>query len=228
MKENFFQILLSSNEESSPTSNESIFKTFDDINYKMYTFKEIDKEFYNNNTSEVFKAFSHVNAYAFKADVFRYYLLYEYGGWYSDLNNVFLGQKFDTSKLDFYAFKDDIPGSSMPELFANGLLYCKKNNKVIKQALDTSIENILNNFYGDHPLNVTGPSVIGKAVHDNYENIDSLGKFSIVDETKRAYSLPDSTLFAYYKPKGYFPSNSGLVGGNSYSDIWSLKTLYSE
>lgn len=226
MKENFFQIMLSSSLEDNIVKNQTIFDTFEDINYKMYTFRDIHKEFYKNNTSEISKAFSNVKAYAFKADLFRYYLLYEYGGWYSDLNNIFLGNKINTEFLDFYAFKDDVPGSSVPESFQNSILYAKKNNKIIKQALEMSIENVLNCYYGDHPLEVTGPSVIGKAVYDTYDNIAQLGRFTIESGEQRVFLLDDGTSFAYYKPKGYSPANSGLVGGNSYNDLWSSKKLY--
>ncbi len=234
MRENFFQILLSSNKIDTPKINNNISASFDNINYKMYKFKDVHQEFYNNSTSEVYKAFLHVNAYAFKADLFRYYLLYTYGGWYSDLNNVFSGQRIDTSTIDFYAFKENILESSIPNSFQNGIIYSKKNNKIIKNALDVSIENILNNFYGHNPLSITGPIVFGNSVYKNYNNIDQLGTFSLQDGSKKVFLLPDNKVFAYYKPNNSSPennygaANSGLSGGNNYDQLWNLKKLYGE
>lgn len=228
MKENFFQIALSSKVEKPKIDHNNIFKTFGNINYKLYTFREIRKEFYKDSNSKVEEAFSHVKAYAFKADIFRYYLLYKYGGWYSDLNNIFSGTKIDTSNIDMFCFKEMVPGSSQPNSVQNSILYAKKENKFIKAALDQAINNVLSNFYGDHPLSVTGPVVIGKAIYEQYDDLDRLGSFIANDSGQRLFLLPNSEIFAYYKPKAYLPAESGLQGGNNYNDFWYSKTLYGE
>jgi mannosyltransferase OCH1-like enzyme len=226
-KENFFQIILSKNAQRFKSPNyDNIIQHFPEINYKLHTFRSIKKEFYKIDDPRIPRAFDKVGAYAFKADIFRYYLLYKYGGWYSDINNYFTGNQIKTENLEFYAFKD-IPEHSSETSFQNSILYSKPNNKMLKDVLYHAVENVENSFYGNIPLDVSGPSLLGSHIHKNFTDIESFGKFAIHGDEQRAFFVNEK-IFALYKPFGFIPGESGISGGNKYNDLWHSRILYGE
>ena len=111
-------------------------------------------EHYSKKTVNAFKK---IKAGAFKADLLRYALLYEYGGVYSDLTQQFLkpldtivplGEKLVLPKDRTLFFQPGIQISFMA---------AEPGNILFKNALDKAVYNINNEIYTDHCLAMTGP-----------------------------------------------------------------------
>lgn len=226
-KENFFQIILSSDSKDFiPANQQNILQNFDNVNHKVYTFRTANKEFLKNkNFIGISDAFKKVKAYAFKADLLRYYLLYQYGGWYSDINNYFTGVQINTNDIDFYAFKD-IPEHSTEYAFQNSIIYAKPKHPILKSVIEEAIDNIMSEFYGEHPLYITGPTMFGKHVSSYYGDVSHLGRCTEFEPNRKNFMTANEEVFANYKPFGFTPGNSGISGGNSYNELWHSNSLY--
>lgn len=98
---------------------------------------------------------------AYKSDLFRYLLIYNYGGCYGDFTQVML-VPYDTviEHADRVFVRDD-PGS-LGYLY-NAMMLCKPKDIVIKRAIEICVYNIENEVYGADPLCLTGPGVLGQA-----------------------------------------------------------------
>jgi hypothetical protein len=59
---------------------------------------------------------------------------------------------------DFYTVNEIIPKCALYQAF----IATKKGTKILECAIESCIENIENEFYGTHTLDITGPSMLGK------------------------------------------------------------------
>ena len=105
---------------------------------------------------------------AFKADLFRYCFLYQFGGCYFDYKLLCRGNLDDLVKPDDklilcsdYNDNNDI---HFQKGIYNAIMFSEKNNPLIGEAIKLSISNIRNRLYpsGD-PLAITGPTVLQQA-----------------------------------------------------------------
>lgn len=116
-------------------------------------------------------AFCIVNAGAFKADLFRYAILYLEGGVYSDVD-LFPVVKLETiinDEYDFISVKErDFKKPPVIGIW-QAFIACKPKCLIMKQTLIESINNIVDNFYPKKDtwndiLSITGPSLLKKIV----------------------------------------------------------------
>jgi hypothetical protein len=106
---------------------------------------------------------------AYKADFFRYCILYKYGGCYSDIGHVML-KSFDSiiEENKLVIVKDKPRGIYFG--IHNALICVVPSDKFIKQVIDVTTEHIENNYYGEDPLDITGPIMMGKVFQCYYSN----------------------------------------------------------
>ena len=112
---------------------------------------------------------------AFRADFFRYLLLYEKGGIYMDFTQHSLKQMDYIIKdykevyvSDYYTFNDETPKVAL----YNAFIATVKGTKLLETAINMCIEHIETEFYGRHTLDITGPAMLGKAFR--YLKIDGI------------------------------------------------------
>ena len=141
-------------------------------------------------------AFCIVKSGAFKADIFRYAILYLEGGVYSDVD-LFPIVKLETIINDEYDFisvnERDFHNPPVIGIW-QAFIACKPKCLIMKQILIQSINNIVDNFYPDKRdtwndiLSITGPSLLKKIVNKsdmNYKiklfNFNSKNIYEILD-----------------------------------------------
>jgi mannosyltransferase OCH1-like enzyme len=117
--------------------------------------------------------------YAFKADLFRYCLLYKRGGVYSDLKQVALS-RVDMNQLDFVGaweshvswdetlFHNPHHYAWLPRLQCtpcqNCFFACVPGHPYLKAALDVCLQNVYACRYNACSTDVTGPVMWGRAI----------------------------------------------------------------
>ncbi len=107
---------------------------------------------------EVVDAFDTLIPGAYKADLWRYCVLYVYGGIYMDIKYVPInGFKFKELTDKEYFVRDRVEGGK--GIF-NALMVCKKNNLILEKGIKRIIYNIKTNFYGNTCLDPTGPIML--------------------------------------------------------------------
>lgn len=209
-----------------PANIDTIKSFFPKFDHVVWDYKRIKNLILKNNDEYVLKAIDSIRPYAFKADIARYYIIYNLGGWYSDLNNFFVTEP-PQNENEMIFFRDVQSLTKTSWSVQCSLFYANRNHKILKYAIDQCVENVNNKYYGGHPLSPTGPNLFGSVIaRDNLPEQNSylIGNMKKTPSSSGFYI--DSILFAKYKPNNLKPANSGLDGGNNYEKMWLSENLY--
>jgi hypothetical protein len=217
--------------------------------YKLYSSGDIEEIIKNNFDIKVFRAYNSLKPYCYQSDLARYCLLYLFGGLYVDLNIYFLNAIKIDPELDFIAFRDLSFLSTNYLAIQTGLLYSKPKSTISEKCIEIIVEHCNKKYYGYHPIDVTGPTVLGKAfmMSNNFIaqtigdvldiDISTLDK-NIVDEIK-SYGY-DDMIYSYVEDstgkiiairKSSRPGDIetlGFKGTNNYVDMWNQRNVYSK
>jgi mannosyltransferase OCH1-like enzyme len=108
----------------------------------------------------------HANAYkvlvpgAYRADFWRYCMLYKFGGVYADAKTTVL------RPLDEILRPDDelVLVRDLPETcILNGFIACSPRHPLLGLVIDMVLDRIEARSYGDDPLDITGPHIFARA-----------------------------------------------------------------
>ena len=130
-----------------------------------------------NFDSNVLTAYDCLIPQAYKSDLWRYCILYIYGGIYYDIKFIPVNGFKLINLMDKEHFVLEqyvpLPDFDYPGIF-NGLIISKPNNIILKDTINQIVENVKIKYYGNIPVEPTGPfllSGIYKSYY-NYNNID--------------------------------------------------------
>lgn len=157
------------------------------LSMKFFTDKNCN-EFLEEHESELppgtLAAMKKIVPGAFKADLFRYCILYINGGVYADIKLTCEKslRKYMDYDLTLVQDQETVPGRLG---IYNALIICKKGHKLMYAAIEECVHRIENNYYGDSALDITGP-------------------LALADVVIKYYNLRDSNL---YLPKGLKSGN---------------------
>jgi|694.fasta_scaffold01183_14 mannosyltransferase OCH1-like enzyme len=175
----------------------------------------LEKEF----EPDVLWAYDELVPYSFKGDLAKYAIIYIYGGWYVDVSFSVLPDIDKYNDENGVFFKDTVDG-----YVACGMFYSPLGNEVLKKAIDTIVDNCKSRHYGIHPVDCTGPGVLGKVV--NYSTKDYKGALMLINNTF-CFVFGD-TLIARGKKDGQHGSMSylGDASGGNYRELWNDGKVY--
>ena len=136
-------------------------------NYKHYIYddnecREFIKEHFNDN---VVNAFDKLKPGAYKADLWRYCVLYINGGIYLDIKyqpiNGFSFNYLNPNKEYFVLERPGFWENNHYGIY-NAMMICKPKNETLLHCIRHIVENVKNNYYGINSLYPTGPGLLGK------------------------------------------------------------------
>jgi len=170
--------------------------------YKHFTNKEIMRYFLMNPLPEfplIMNAFHKLKFGAHKADLFRYYFLYNEGGVFIDSDAMIkIGLEYITSEYPFFSVKSYIDNSVF-----QGFIGCEPKNQIIYEALKDAYTidvDILTRHY--HLLTVHMHDIIKKPNlrpdidYILYEELESDGEKAVTIN-----KFKDTILIHYWKDK---------------------------
>lgn len=220
---------------------------YEDYDIIIYDKPKIYEYLYRNYGELFVKLYDKLKPYAFKADFFRYCLLYLEGGVYSDLKQVPL-KKINFDNKHFVAcyekhlcWKKIIGINFFP--VQNCLIGCIKNHPYIKGAIDMCLQNIFYENYGLFCTDITGPVMFGRVI-DNIRKNNEI----YIDKTKETFMY----FFEYNTSHGveffinendninsehvikhkYDNSKGGdwshLSISNNYGRLWNLREVFNK
>jgi mannosyltransferase OCH1-like enzyme len=158
---------------------------------------------------------------AFKADLWRYCVLYVNGGIYLDIKyKPFKGFKLIelTESEHFVLDRPSYDG------IYNALMVCKPGNLHLMEAIERIVYNVNNKFYGSSTLSPTGPLLL-KSIIKNSNNIDltlthKSGIEGIINKNKKfileSYNGYRSEQLVYYNQNNT----------KHYSQLWQERSIY--
>lgn len=123
------------------------------------------ESFMSEHWSEHLKSYQSLVPGAYRADVLRLCLLLTHGGFYNDVGHLHkrpLGE-ICSSRADLYLVAEPYPTTCG---VYNAFMGASRNDPLIRRFLHRVISNVERQTYGEHFLDVTGPHVLGKVLHD--------------------------------------------------------------
>jgi hypothetical protein len=134
-------------------------------------------------SDEVVDAYTTLLPGAYKADLWRYCVMYIHGGVYLDIKYQCVdGFKF-VDIMDREHFVLERPYFWKPGTYGiyNALIIAKPGNPLLLDAIVNIVRNTQINFYGFNPLYPTGPGLLGELYFGNIDdNISMIDKFDLV------------------------------------------------
>lgn len=169
--------------------------------------------------SDVLWAYDELVPYSFKGDLAKYAIVYIHGGWYMDVSFSVLPNIDDYKNDKDVFFKDTIDG-----YMACGMFYALPGNKILKKAIDQIVSNCKSRYYGIHPVDCTGPGVLGKVFE--YSTEQSIGALMLINHM--FCFVIDDVLVARGKQNGQHGSLAylGELTGGNYHELWHSKKVY--
>jgi len=116
-------------------------------------------EFIKENFSQdVVDAYNNLIPGAYKADLWRYCILYIKGGIYLDIKyyNILPFKLINLTDKEYFVRDLKTSGGGI----YNAVMICKQGNEKLKRSIDQIVNNSKNNFYGSSCLEPTGPMLL--------------------------------------------------------------------
>ena len=180
------------------------------------------REFIEQNFEEdVLHAFDKLKPGAYKADLWRYCILYKYGGIYLDIKFYCMnGFKLLYLTDKEYYVKDRVRNSNNG--IYQALLSVYPNNNKMYQCIYQIVKNVQNNFYGYNPLCTTGPHLVSLYFTKN----DFVHMNLYFTEDGNFINFKKYNLLGIYKDYRNEQANVYTPSLVYYYDMWNFKNIY--
>jgi len=190
--------------------------------FNYYLFDDTDcREFIKEHFEEdVLRAFDSLIPGAYKADLWRYCVLFIKGGIYLDIKYKPLNKfKFiNLTEKEHWCL--DIGGYKI----YNAIMCCLPGNSILFKSIRQIVENVKNKFYGSSCLDPTGPGLLAKFFsQENKRSIDMNHTF-YENLNNRLIHFNGYTIFKSYN--NYIIDNNKSSITKHYSCLWAQKKIY--
>lgn len=160
------------------------------FNYFFYNNQMCDDFIKNNFDENVYKAYSILPMPVMKADLWRYCIIYKYGGIYADTDAVCLYNPIIFINDSLLTFAPENETHLCQWTFS-----APANSPILKSIIDLSVERILNTpIKGEHIIHyLTGPGLFT----DGIEKYLIENNYPIFDNKKNYYNYPNPILIVF-------------------------------
>jgi mannosyltransferase OCH1-like enzyme len=170
---------------------------------------------------------------AYKADLWRYCVLYKHGGIYMDIkfkfaDNIDVYSMFVQENQEVFVEDSEHPRKGI----YNAFMICRPGNQKMLYCINKIIENVNNKYFGEDPLYPTGPMLLKSAFSEEelnrieYKNknvhINSDGMTNVNIENKNT----NQTIVECYKEYRQEQINQTKVA--YYHDLWNAHDIYKD
>lgn len=168
---------------------------------------------------EVLYAFDKLIPGAYKADLWRYCVLYIYGGIYLDIKYGCVGdfKLIELTDKEYYV-KDQIM-SGIQGVYQALMIHEPRNNLLLNM-INHIVSNVKNNYYGSNPLMITGPHLMKEFVPNNIFDSSKL----YLNSNKRCILFNEIPILRIYK--GYRSELSQTQLKPPYYVLWKNRQVY--
>tara|TARA_Y100000389_G_scaffold85335_1_gene82029 strand:+ start:2956 stop:3576 length:621 start_codon:yes stop_codon:yes gene_type:complete len=199
-----------------------------DFKLEYYDDKRCRDIIQNNFKKEVLYAYDNLVPGAYKADLFRYCILYLYGGVYSDLTQIFkvpFNEIIDFKKDKLVLVEDAMINNCrrIRGIQINFIASYPREN-IFLQAIDKIIKNVKNNYYGECSLSPTGP-LLFRRVYELYGPKARIELIQKKGENAFVYNKLTGKII-YFNKSSDHNININKNKSNNYDTIWKNGGIY--
>jgi mannosyltransferase OCH1-like enzyme len=204
----------------------SMFKCINNIknnnprfNYQLFDDNDCRQFIEKNYNSNVLNAYDSLIPGAYKADLWRYCILYKLGGIYLDIKY----QPIQNFKFINLTEKEHFVLDADGYGIYNALIVAKPGNEKLRRSIDKVVENVNNKFYGSSCLDPTGPKMLSNffSQQEKY-NLDMNHQVYFDDFNNRVINYNNIMIFKSYP--GYLNDYPTTI--QHYSALWSQRKIY--
>jgi mannosyltransferase OCH1-like enzyme len=176
----------------------------------------------DNFNSDVLNAYNSLVPGAYKADLWRYCVLYIHGGIYMDIKlKCINGFKLIELTENNHYVNDRI----LPISIYNALMVSQPGNPLLWKAIYRVVINVNNKFYGKTPLDPTGPIMLGKIILTNRlrPNID------LIHYQDGGYIIYKNRFIISTEYPEYYTERTKLhnsINTKRYDQLWNERRIY--
>jgi len=203
---------------------ESWYRMNPDYKVKIYSGEDCVEYIKTHFDDEVLKAYNTLKPYSYKCDLMRHLILYNEGGWYSDIRQVCLEPLDTLSNLNReYYTSLDCPPNQM--CMYTAFIGSVKEHPISKKMIDLLLWNVKQRHYGIDCLYPTGPGAYMNSAIDYVRAYPE--KCVIGQHTSDEHVVFGGTRVLkckYNSAKG--ADNSDLGGTNDYGVMWRNRDVY--
>lgn len=177
------------------------------------------REYLKNNYSEIHvQAFDKLIPGAYKADFWRYCVLYKEGGIYMDIKYIPQNgfRLIHLTEKEHFVLDQDNHG------IYNALMVCKPGNPILLKAIRQVIRNIKMKYYGNNVLDPTGPHLLAQFFPSFVKNnLDMKHENHHVNKYITFNNIIVLKMYSnYYDEMGKYQKNS------HYDVLWNERKIY--
>jgi hypothetical protein len=165
-----------------------------EFEYHLYDDDDMIKFIHDNYPGEISEAFDTIKIGAMKADLWRYLVLYKFGGVYLDIDSEIYSD-LSTLIVDDCAV---ITRENNPNLFVQWMLIFPPNHELLKICIDKCVWNIMN--IKDDVAKLTGPFVYSDSIR---EYLDDNNVYNKTDDEINRTSIEKKLKIFSHDYNGY-------------------------
>jgi mannosyltransferase OCH1-like enzyme len=196
-----------------------------EFNFYLYDDNDCREFIKGNFDADVLYSYDTLIPGAFKADLWRYCILYKYGGIYLDIKyRCVNGFKFISLCDEEHFVRDRYEVLNRLAVY-NAFMICKPNNEIMLKCINKVVENVRNRFYGHNGLHITGPLMMIEFFNPNEKM--KLKKLYHYDENEFYYIVYNKKKILMIYPE-YREEQKKHEINEHYSILWGQRRIYKE
>jgi mannosyltransferase OCH1-like enzyme len=192
------------------------------ITFHLYDENDCREFIKNNFEMDVLNAYDSLIPCSYKSDLWRFCVLYINGGIYMDIKYKCVnGFKF-IALTEEETFVRDRPD----ECIYTALIATLPRNEIMLKCINRIVQNVKNKYYGETPLDPTGPQLLGRFFsNEMMNNLKLYFKDILINENEKMFiGFRDQIILTYYD--NYREEQSKFQKNEHYSILWNEKNIY--
>jgi mannosyltransferase OCH1-like enzyme len=190
------------------------------FNYRLFDDQDCYNFIKDNFDKPILDAFNSLVPGAYKADLWRYCILYKLGGIYLDIKyRPVKGFRFiNLTEKEHWVL--DTNGNDV----YNALMVCKPGNQILLSAINQIVTNVKTRYYGNNCLEPTGPHLLAKYFTNSQKKSFNLKHTFFENHNNRFINYGNYIIFKSYN--GYLQEHNKHKKTEHYAGLWSNKSIY--
>ena len=192
--------------------------------FKYYLYDDNDcREFIKNNfDTEILQAFDKLIPGAYKADLWRYCILYKNGGIYLDIKFKCMNNFRLIALTEEEQFVNDIGNVGI----YNALIAVMPKNDILLKCINKIVENVKNNYYGEGCLYPTGPMLMKQFFDDSLRNNIKLNLETLKTSKDTYHSIIYNNIYVLINYYEYRDEQIKYQKKEHYGILWDARKIY--
>ena len=190
------------------------------FNYYLYDDNDCRDFIKNHFKPDVLDAYDRLIPGAYKADLWRYCILFIKGGIYLDIKYTPINSFKFINLTESEHLAADINNVNI----YNAIMVCLPKNEILFKAIRQIVENVKNKFYGNGFLDPTGPALLSKYISTSDTIVDLKHKEINGDNNNKIIYFHDIPILKSYQ--GHEREKQNYSIKKHYSELWRERKVY--